>query len=86
MSEIKPVFLFRILDSEGNGDSRYVVNTVTHWDWTSYDSSWMCNPTLGRECLVLDVDLIDEEWIFVTEQEALAKVAELYAQQWVNPL
>jgi hypothetical protein len=33
-------------------------------------------------CDVHDVDIIDQKWIFRTEQEALRHIARLYAHQW----
>jgi len=71
----KPVFLFRTLEG------KYVVKRVRYWDYVSYPSKWMDDPLLGDECLVPDVDVTEETFLFDSEQDALKKMAELYAVQ-----
>lgn len=77
---IKPVFIFRT-DTDGKEKSKYIVKEVRYFDWTDYHSEWMCDAQLGDSCLVPDVDITEKSYTFDTEQEALRKVAELYAEQ-----
>lgn len=76
---MKPVFMFCKEVSET--ENVYVVMEVTHWNYSSYDSGWMWDRVLGKECLVPEVDIVKHQWMFKDEQEALRKVAELYAAQ-----
>jgi hypothetical protein len=72
---IKPIFYF----STPKG---HVVATVEHWNLRSYNSDWMNDSDFSGSCDVHDVDIIDQKWIFHTEQEALRHMARLYAHQW----
>jgi hypothetical protein len=80
MKEIKPVFFFHI---DLVNSHRYVVYTVKSWDYHYYDPNWTCDPLLteGGDCLVPDIDLVDESFVFNNEQEAMRKMAELYSAQ-----
>ena len=72
---VRPVFYFR------TEDNRHIVKTVKFWDLKHYDSLWMDDPMLGNVCWIHDVDITDQTYEFDTEQEALRKIAELYAEQ-----
>ena len=92
---IHPILIFAIL---GPGDSSAagpdiigfkVIKTLV-FNYRSYDSDWMRDDDLGENCLVPDVDLADEEYLFWgkeflnradCENAALRKVAELYSSQ-----
>ena len=78
--DIRPVFIFRT-DTDGKEKSQYIVKEVRYFDWSGYSSEWMCDDQLGDSCLVPDVDITEKSYTFDTEQEALRKVAELYAAQ-----
>ena len=73
--DIRPVFMFRTDTDE------YIVKDVKYWDYTSYNSTWMCDEQLGKYCFVPGVDITEKSYTFNSEQEALRKVAELYAGQ-----
>jgi len=80
---VKPVFLFRV---DSGPKPYYVVMTVQCWDYIGYNSEWMCDHAVGKECFVPDVDLVERQWVLYDEQEALKKVAELYAEQLAEQL
>lgn len=78
---MKPVFLFRV---EKDGNVKFVVYTVLFWDYDTYDARWTDDPLLEGNCLTLDIDIVDQAFVFEgvdNEQAALRKVAELYAEQ-----
>lgn len=73
---IKPIFHF---ESEHTG--KHVVIVPACHDYKHYNAEWMDRPDGETDWLQPDVDLRETEYWFDTEQEALQKVAELYAAQ-----
>lgn len=74
-------FLFRLLDHT-NTDAldRWVVKLAS-FDYKHYNSSWMCDETLGDNCLVPDVDQTKEEHRFTSEKEALDFIRDWWIKQ-----
>lgn len=79
-------FLFRLFDHrlyDSQGDKaadRWVVK-IASFDYKHYDSSWMCDETLGNDCLVPDVDQVKEEHRFTSEKEAMDFIRDWWIKQ-----
>ena len=63
-------FLFRLRDRITEEPLNRWVVKIGSFNYKYYDSSWMCDDTLGENCLVLDVDQSFEEHRFTSEQDA----------------
>ncbi len=71
-------FLFRI---GTDADSRWLVK-VAVFDYVSYDSRWMADPTMPEgQVLVPDVDIAKECRVFDSEKAALAFIKSWWLRQ-----
>jgi hypothetical protein len=77
---MKYPFLF-IKDNYSGTERFYKVIIASHVSLIDYDSRWMGDSDLGDYCLVPDVDISQEEYIFKTEEEALDFIKEWWKKQ-----
>ncbi len=55
---------------------KWYVKIAKCFDYVSYNSSWMDDETLGKDCLVPDVDIEESMHEFDTEAEAINFIRE----------
>ena len=66
--------------ASADGADHYFVYIAKSFNYTSYDSSWMCEENLGDFCLTPDLDICDEVHEFGTEEEALRFIREWWGK------
>ena len=70
---VKPVFVHFNRNTQ-----KYVVQSVRNWDWSYADTNWMNDADVGTNAIVPTIDIVDETFLFDTEEEAMSKIQELY--------
>lgn len=87
---IRPVFIYAILNEKTSVTEGFKVILSHYFDWVPYSSSWMDDKELGKDSLIPDIDISEQEFVLLAkdfenlgacEEAAFKKVAELYALQ-----
>lgn len=71
---------FRYLGLRNDNDKDIWVVKIAKYDYSLYNSEWMCDPILGNACLIPSVDLTEDQHVFYSEAEAL----EFIKNWWKN--
>ena len=79
---IKPIFMYRDIITGRPETLRYVVVEPEFWGYMEYDARWMAGDDMfSGKVSIPELDIRNYVFAFDNEQDALRKVAELYAEQ-----
>ena len=78
---MKYPFMFVPIDEVAGKPTGKVWIVIAHYSMSFYSSAWMVDEELGNDCVVPDVDLIEEKHSFDTELEGLRFIKEWWARQ-----